>query len=312
MIAYVASSVLTIIISMVVKTHAWTIAEKFVMVWVWLYSVFAPEDEREGRREEVASFIHEQKLAYQQAGHSLCEAAVLLIERWAKGMMDDIVWGAPFIPGVLADRVKGWGDTLRHYRVPNAMIAGVAVLGLMDYSFFSSPNGQSIGTWLFTNTIGVALTVLLWKHNHPLARRIFHAWMGLCIAAGLIGMVWMTIHYRLYDITTIKILALAMVTVAPAIIIVDKSWRNRLFGGRWWLIAICWAPIIAGSFAGSLLIAQSVKPLLEMWAVIALLVVSMVIVYGAIGLAAWILCLLGIRGGAEGLRLVASGIRRLN
>jgi hypothetical protein len=125
-------------------------------------------------------------------------------------------------------------------------------------------------------------------------------------------MVWMTTHYHLYTSVTFKILMLALVAMLPAIIVVDKSWSNHLFRGRWWLIAICWAAIIAGSIAGSLLVAHSVKPLLEMWATMALLVVGMFIVYGAILLAAYVLCLLGIRGSAGGLLLLASGIRRLH
>jgi hypothetical protein len=280
------------------------------MGWVWLYSAIAPKEDRDGRREEVLSHIYELITTNQKAGYAPGEIAIRILERWVMGMVDDIAWCMPFIPGVLADKVKGWGDTLRHYKMPSAMIAGVATLGLMNYSFFSS-NNQTFINWLISNGIVVVITVLLWQIKHPLVRRIFYSWMGIAMLAAVAGMVWVSIQYRLYEITTFKILMLAMVALFPILIVVDKSWRHRLFRGRWWLIAICWAPIIAGSFAGSLLIAHSVKPLLEMWTVIALLAVSMLIVYGAIGMASYFLCLLGIRGSASGLRLIASGIRRL-
>ena len=135
--------------------------------------------------------------------------------------------------------------------------------------------------------------------------------MGATAVAAVAVMVWLTINFRFYEIVTFKILMLAMVVALPVIVVVDKSWRSRLFKSRWWLIPICWAPIIAGAFAGSLLIAHSVKPLLEMWAAMALLAVGMLIVYGAIGLAAYVLCWLGIRGSAGGLWLMATVIHRL-
>jgi len=311
MIAFLVSTVLAAIVGMFIRTHALTITKQIVMGWVWLYSAIAPKEDRDGRQAEVLSHLHELINNHQKAGYAPGEIVVRILESWVMGMVDDVAWCIPFVPGVLADRVKGWGDNLRHYRIPAAMIAGVATLGLMNYSFFSSPNNQSFGTWLFANTIGIAITVLLWKYNHPLARRIFQAWIGIAMAGGVAVMGWMTIHYQLYAGMTFKILMLAMVAVLPAIIVVDKSWRQRLFRGRWWLIPICWAPIIAGALAGSLLIAHSIKPLLEMWAAMALLVVGMLIVYGLIALAAYVLCWLGIRGSEGGLRLVAAGIRHL-
>lgn len=293
-----------------VKAYTLPIVLRIVAIRNWMYGVFASE-EGKAHGEEMLANLPDEIAYYRLGGDSNDVIAAKILLRLVTGLPSDLAVWAPSVPARLVDRIVRWSDTLRHYRVPAAMIAGVATLGLMNYSFFSSPSGKSFGIWLFANTISIAMTVLLWKHKHPLARRIFHAWMGIAVIVGLILMVWMTIQYHLYEIMTFKILMLAMVTVLPAIIVVDKSWRNRLFRGKWWLIAICWTPIIAGSIAGSMLIAHSIKPLLEMWAAMALLAVGMFIVYGAIAFAAYILCWLGIRGSAGGLRLVASGIRRL-
>jgi drug/metabolite transporter superfamily protein YnfA len=73
------------------------------------------------------------------------------------------------------------------------MIAGVATLGLMNYSFFSSPNNQTFGTWLFANGIVIVLTALIWKLKHPLVRRIFYSWMGIAIVTVTALMVLLTI-----------------------------------------------------------------------------------------------------------------------
>jgi hypothetical protein len=108
-----------------------------------------------------------------------------------------------------------------------------------------------------------------------------------------------------------RIFMLAIIAMIPAIFVVDKSWQNRLFRGRWWLIVICWALIITGSLAGAWVMAHDVTPLFETWAAMAILATGLLIVYGALGLAAFALCWVGIRGSAGGLRLVASGIRHL-
>ena len=301
---------LSIIIGILVKAYALPIVLRIVGIRNWLYGIFSSE-EGKAHGEEMLANLPDEIAYYRLEDDSNEVIAAKILFRLVTGLPDDIAMWAPSAPARFASKVAGWSETLRHYRIPNAMIVGVATLGLMNYSFFSSHNNQTIGNWFLMNSVVILMTILLWKLKHPLARRILNTWIGVAIVAGTATMMWLTINYRLYEIMTFKVLMLAMVAVLPTIIVVDKSWRNRLFRGRWWLIAVCWVPIIAGSFAGSLLIAHDVKPLLEMWAVMALLAVGMFIVYSVTGLAAYILCLLGVRGGAVGLRLVASGIRRL-
>lgn len=310
MTATLLSIGLSILIGLIVKAYALPIVKYLMTIRSWLYVVFGSEEGKAHSEEMLANLLDEIAY-YRDEGDSSDAIAFKIFLRLVTGLPDDIVRCVPFVPALLVSKLAGWSDSLRHYRVPNAMIAGVGTLGLMNYSFFSSPNNHKFITWLFANGVIIVMTVLLWKLKHPLVRRIFYSWMGIAMVTITAFMAWLTIQHRLYEIMTFKIFMLAIIPMLPAIIVVDKSWRNRLFRGRWWLIAVCWATIIAGSFAGSLLIGHSVKPLLEMWAVIALLVVGMFIVYGAIGLAAYVLCLLGIRGSAGGLRLVASGMRHL-
>ena len=74
---------------------------------------------------------------------------------------------------------------------------------------------------------------------------------------------------------------------------------------------MCWVLATAASLAGSQIIAGSMMPMFLLWEEFVLFAGIMLAVYGAIAFAAYLLCLLGIRGSAGGLRLVASGIRRL-
>lgn len=302
---------LSIIIGIFVKAYFLPIVLRLVVIRSWMYGMFASEEGR-AHGEEMQANLPDEIALYRLGGDSNDVIAAKILFRLVAGLPCDLAIWTPSIPAMLVGKIAGWSNGLRHYRIPAALVAGVATLGLMNYSFFSSSDGQSFITWLFANTIGIAMTVLLWKHKHPLARRIFQVWMGIAMTGGVAVMAWMVIRYHLYDNMTFKILMLSMTALLPAIIVIDTSWRNRLFRGRWWLVAICWALIIAGAFIGSLLIAHSINPLFEMWAAIGLLAVGFVMVYGTLALVAFALCWAGIRGSASGLRLVATGIRRLH
>jgi len=310
-IALLASAALATIVGMVIRAHALAIVKRIITGWVWLYSAAAPKEIREGRRGEVSSHLHEMTNNLQKAGYPPGEIAVRMFESWVMGGVDDAAWCMPFIPKMLADRVRGWGDVLWHYRAPKAIVAGIATLGLIDFSLAASSNDPPLAAWFITNGVVIGMTILLWQTKRPLARRIFHSWMGATAIAAIVVMAWLTVNFRLYEIVAFKILMLAMMAILPVIIVVDKSWRRRLFKGRWWLIPVCWAPIVAGAFAGSLLISHSFWPLLETLGAMILLALGIFMVCGAFGLASSVLCWLGIRGSGGGLRLAASGLRRL-
>jgi len=311
MIAILVSSIPVAIIGMFITAHALPAIKSIVRGWVWLYSAFAPEEERNGRRAEVDSHIFEFIDARRKVGDSAGDIAVGLFERWLKGLLSDIAWCAPFIPAFVVDKINVWSENLRHFRIPSAMIAGVAVLVPMNISLFTSQNNPVLWTGLLANGMALAMILLLWNIKKPMVKRILNAWMGIGMSAGVGVIIWMTFRFHFYDDMYFKILVLAMMAILPTIVVVDKSWRNRLFKGKWWLIVICWAAIIAGTITASWYVAHDVKPLLEMWLTIVIFAASLLIILGVLGFTAFGLCWLGIRGSARGLRLVASGIRRL-
>lgn len=301
---------LNIGIGVIVKTYALPIVLRIVAIRNWLYRAFTAE-EGKADSEDMLANLPDEIADYRLQGDQNEVIAAKILLRLVRGLPGDLAIWAPPIRALLVGKIAGCSDTLRHYKLPSVMIAGVATLALINYSLFSSQSNPTTGTWLVINGMAIAITVLIWKRKHPLARRILNIWIGAGIAAGIAIMVWLTINYRLYEIMTFKVFMLAMVAASPAVIVVDKSWRKRLFRGKWWLIVICWAPIVAGACVGSFLITHDVKPLLEIWAVMALLAAGLFIICGATTFAAYILCWLGIRGGAGGLGLVASAIRRL-
>jgi hypothetical protein len=301
---------LSVLISIIVRAYALPIVLRIVAIRNWLYVVITSEEGKE-HREEILANVHDEIKDYRSAGDSNDAIAAKIFLRVVTGLPGDIARCWPYIPALLVDNIGRWSDILRHHRISNAMVASVATLGLMNYSLFSSQDNQTLTTWLVSNGIVAALLVLVWKRKHPIARRILYSWMGIAVVTLMGFMVWLTIDYRLYELMTFRIFMLAMIAMIPAIFVVDKSWRNRLFKGRWWLIVLCWALIVAGALAGSWVMAHNVIPLLETWAAMAMLAVGLLIGFGALTSAAAAVCWLGIRGSSGWLRLVASGIRRL-
>ncbi|MCJ7744295.1 MAG: hypothetical protein MUO99_07045 [Dehalococcoidales bacterium] len=297
-------------IGIAVKAYALPIVLRIVAIRDWIYRAL-PSQEGKVHSEDMLANLPDEIAYYRLQGDSNEVIAARILLRLVSGLPGDLaIWAFPLL-ALFVGKIARWSDTLRRYKIPSAMVAGVGTLALMNYSLFSSQSNPATGTWLLANGTVIAITVLIWKRNHPLARRIFNIWMGMAIAASLGFMVWLTINYRLHEITTFKVFMLAMLAASPAIIVADESWRKRVFGRKWWLIVICWAGILAGVSVGSLLIAHDVKLLLVTWAVMALLVAGLFTVGGVAALAGYVLCWLGIRGGAGGLRLLASGIRRL-
>ena len=303
--------VLSAMITIVIGAFILPVIRALIIAWVRLYTSFAPPDKRERRRSDVLRDIYEQINDCLKDNYKPSEIAPKLIYRWAFGLINDIAWCAPFIPAKVADKVAGWSDSLIHLRVPAAIVAGIATLGLMNYSLFISPHHQTIGTWLTANVVIVALTLLLLNFKHPVVRRILSAWMGMGIAVMAGFVLWLAIHFHLYTIPWFQVFSLGILPVVPFIQVVDKPWRDNLSSWRRLFFVMCWGLAFAASLAGSQILAGSMMPMFSLWETMALFAAAIFTVNGAIAFAAYLLCLLGIRGSAGGLRLVASGIRRL-
>jgi hypothetical protein len=301
---------LNIGIRVIFKTCALPIVLRIVAIRNWLYRAFASEGGR-AHGEDMLANLPDEIAYYRLKGDSNEEIAAKILFRLVTGLPSDLAIWAPSTLDLFVSKLVGWSDTLRHYRVPKITLAGVAAVVLMNCAYFSSQSALEIHSWLLMNGITIAMTVLIWKREHPLVRRIFNIWLGSGIAASMAMMVWLTINYHFYQTTTFKVFILATAAALPAVIVFEKSWRKRLFGDKWWPIIICGAAIVAGACLGSLLIAHDVKLLLGIWVAMVVFVALLLMVVGAATVGAYILCWLGVRGSAGGLKLLASGIRRL-
>ena len=301
MIAILASAIIGAIIGMFITAHALPAVKGIIRSWVWLYSAPAPEEEREGRRAEVESHIFEFIHSGREVSDASGDIAVGLFERWMKGLPSDIAWCAPFIPALLVDKIDSWSNNLRHYRVPNAMIAGVATLGLMNFLSNSSQH-QTLGTWFIANGMVIVVTMLIWKIKHPLVRRIFYSWMGIGAAVMIGFIVWLTVDYHLYMLPMFQVYTLGFAAVVPFMQVFDKPWRTGLPGGRRLLFVMCWGLMVVTSLAGSQIILGNIMPLLSLWALMIIFMCSLVVLMSIITAVTTAALYTGVRGSAIGLR----------
>lgn len=310
-VAFLATTFLAAIIGIFIKLHALVFTRKIVVGWVWLYSSFAPEETREGRRGEVLSHIHELIKDYQEEGYAPSEIAGRLLEKCALGMPDDMAWCAPFVPAKLADAFDQLSGIMRHWPIPSALIAAVVYLGLANYSFLINPSSFTFSEWLMRNGMIIPVIVLLSYQKHAIARKVLYTLIGVSMAVMAGFIVWMLVQNHLYEIAQIRLFLLAVVAALPMNVVIDKTWRSR-FKGKWWLFELYWSPIIGAGMLGSWLITGSILPFFILWLGIGLSGFALILMWGAIGLAAFAACWAGIRGSAGGLRLVAAGLRRLH
>jgi hypothetical protein len=310
MIPSLTAAVLALLMAGAMRAFALPITKHIVIGWTRLYTAIASK-QGETRRAEVKSDIEEHITFCINARYAPHDIAYQILLRFVMGLPDDLAWCWPFVPAMIVDKTERYSDALRHFRTPKQLIPSLATLGIMNWAFFSSESGGTAATWVGLNGITIAFVVLMWKFQRPWARRIFYSWTGLgvIITMALIG--WLTVGHHLYELPIFQVYMLALASVAPAILIVDKAWRARLFKGHWWLIVIFWLLIIGVSLAISWALTGNIALFFIAWATIALLIVSLVLLCVIAALVTATVWYGGIRGTSAGLRLMAAGIRRL-
>ena len=120
------------IVLIVVNAFALSVVTFIVKAWTRLYTMAAPEHERECRRSEADSVLHEQHSTSRAEGYKPAEAAVRVLFRMALRVRSDMAWLVPYLPTTLAERLAKGGDALSRVRTPTRLVSTLAVLGLMN------------------------------------------------------------------------------------------------------------------------------------------------------------------------------------
>ena len=148
----------------VIGAFALPLAMSFARLWTSIYTAGVPNKERQDRRAEILSDLHEQVADFREQGYRPDEIAILIVRRVVRGMKDDVAWSAPYLPEVLAEQFERGSEALRHIGTPKFITTAMAVVGMMNCAWLMSDGDKSWVSWFIFN--GGVLTVFS-SHGKP-------------------------------------------------------------------------------------------------------------------------------------------------
>ena len=307
------TSLVTSFILLIFRAYALKIVCSLVRAWTRLYTSVAPEEERWNRREEMESDLYEHIRYLRAGGYRPPEIAIQVLFRMLCGVMDDVAWSAPCLPGAMAERLERWGEALGRFRTPPSVITYLALFGLLNGSLFLSDGDRSWMHLLGLNTSACGAIFVMHHRQRPWARRIFIWYLGIATVLLLGVLAWVVVHHRVYEVPGFYPLmlqfAVAFLPLILAMLVGSEGCRARFFKGRWWPVFVSWALIAAISIGTAMHLGLSTST--AVWTWMALASLAFVIGCGVFMGCAAAVCHGGLKGGAGLLRLMAAGVRHL-
>ena len=286
-----------------------SIAMSIVRAWTRLYTMSAPEGERDERRAEVLSDLHDHVSDSRGEGRGSAEVALQLLSRMVLGMRDDVAWSAPYLPATLAERLERGSEGLSRVRMPKWMVPSMALFAMINLSFLSD-GGKQWAELLGFNVIALAVVVVIHNQQRGWARWIIQRWSVLAIVSLAAFFAWATFEYRLHREPLFYLGMLDVASVVLGLMLVIRECRDRVFRGHWRPALACWGLMSTGSLTGFMYMGE-LSTLLVIWASTAMLILTFAMVCMVFAGASALACYGGLKGGVGCLRMVAAGIRRL-
>ena len=298
---------------LVARTYALPMVTSFVKAWTWLYTVAVPEGERNNRRAEVLSDLHEHIHDSRAKGHRPAKIAVHVLLRMLCGVKDDLAWSAPYLPSVMAERLESGGEALSHLKTPTVTVTSLATVSLLNLSFFMSEGDKAWTVLIGMNVSACGVIFVMHNQQRLWARRILNWYLGIATTLLFGVLVWVVLYHRVYEVPDFYRLllqfAVAMLPLALVMLVGSERCRSRFFKGHWWPVFTCWGLIAAISLGASMYLGLSI--LITVWAVMALTALAFIIGCAFFVGCVAVVCHGALKGGAGLLRLMAAGIRHL-
>ena len=290
--------------------HAFALpaARSILTAWTWLYTLTAPEEERETHRAVVRSDLREQIDDSREEGLGSVAIAIRVFLRMLWGSPGDVAWVAHYLPATLSRNLMGASEAISRPATLKLLIPCLAILTVWNGAFVTSGDGWPIGLAL---NVGMIIGMgLIWKQHLSWVPRIINLCFGVGASMMIGFLVLIVVQYRLYEIPVFYPGLLAVLSVGLAMVVTDKTVRGRVFNGRWRPVVLCWVVIATTSVVTASLFEGGLVTLLAVWAYAALVVLAFAMLFAMIFIAAlgWYG---GLRASATGMRLMAVGIRRL-
>lgn len=284
-----------------------------VNAWTRLYTSVAPEGERQARREEVLSDLHEHINDSKSEGYRPAEVAVQILFRMVWGAKDDVAWSTPYFSNAMATRLDSWSEDLSRMKTSRAAISLLALFSMINSVFFFSDTDKTWTHLLALNVGACVVFVVMHNQKRTWARRIINLCVAIFIIMAVAVPVWAILHLRLYEMPGFNQLfpqlAITLLPLALAMFIGSETFRARVFKGRWRPVIICW--IIIAAISLGIAFSMGYSTLGIIWAGVGLATLTLVIVCVFFVAVAVVACYGALKASAGFTRLIASGIRRL-
>ena len=288
-------------------------ARFLVAAWVGLYTLAAPQEERESRRAEIRSDLHEHIDADQGEGIGSTAIAIRIFLRMLCGLPGDVAWAVPYFPATLARGLMRGSEIITRPETLKGLVPVLAVLCV--FSWLSSFSDDS-STIRLAYSVGVPAVMLVMSQQHRswvrrTANLLLDLLVGLTGVAAVSLFVWITVQYRLYQVPVFWPSMLSSLSAPLAIAVCYETVRVRVFGGRWRRVAMCWTLIAASSLIATAFFPGSLAILLRAWVPVATVALTFAMLVATVLVVA-LVWYGGLRLTAVGMRCMAKGIQRVS
>ena len=309
--------ILTIILyiaKLVLETYALNLVTSLIKGWTWLYTLAAPECEREALRAQVNSELHESIAIAREEGYTSVQIAVRELFRWLSGSVGDVMWAAPLILESLPEKLERGSEAVRRFRTPALVIAILGTFLMINSLGVFADEGQG-NDLMMMNFYLVVAAVLFWKQEQRWARAVLLA-LPAVVIVGLIGLfIGLLITHQAYSHPLFLQLVLegglTLLPVAATAFWVSDTCRVRMFKGSWLPVALCTG--VSFAISGALLHGFAREPwtMMLMWCVVGGMTILLVFISGVFALGVAALCSGFLKTTAFAMCVMATVMQRL-
>ncbi len=302
------------LVSLIVRAFALPVVRNCVWIWTRLYTSLVPADEREDRRQQVLSDLHDEAEDC-KSGYTPAERAVWILFRTLRGVPDDLAWSAPYSARTFAGNLTRWSAAVGGARAPEWLLKSLTAVGFVNVAFWVSGDYDGWSNVLLVNAAAPVVPGFVLLIDRPLVQRAMTVF-GIVAAAVAIGAsLWAMFAFRLYDepVPFRSLSQCALVFAPPLLILNTRSLMRRtgVFGDRTWPTWAAGTMIVAVSLFLSGHVGLNAWVLLAAWAALGAALLLLISVMAGCLLAAVAACHAGTKACAAGLKVVAAGLRNL-
>ena len=303
------------LVSVIVGAFALPVVRNGVWGWTKLYTSFAPADQRDDRRRQIRSHLHEEEADWRLEGYAPPETAVKMLYESLTGVPDDLAWTKPFIVPTVARKLTEWSDVSGSSRAPEWLVKSVAILVFFNLWSWASGDYDALRDVLVANAVAPVVLAFVLHLDRPLVRRAVTAFLIVVAAVAIGGVLWAVFAFRLYDEPDLfrSLFRCALVFLPPFLILNTRLLMRRtgVFADRIWLMWATRAAIVAASLFLSGHVGLNAGLLLAVWAALVVALLFLISVLAVCCLAAMAACHAGTKVCAAGLKVVSAGFRNL-